>query len=287
MPSDRNWDFLVKLMILIIFQVKGIQGYIIKILEAGVYPQLGGGQRLPLDEGFGQFQVPVVDVGVGDDVDQFSGLIAAGSGQGDDQKAVLHHVPVGGGEHVLAALVQNGVQPVAADIEGHGVGTGVEAHLAQVVVVVEVGHNAAAGRVVLQLPDYPIHLIHIALRVVVLHPQLIAVGLADSALVVSPGIPYVAAQLVNVVGFLLPDPQQLIQSGLPIGAANGENGELLGQIVAVDYAEFVDGVGRGAVLPAGPDLLVGVPDALGQNVLAVLNKYLIGVAHGLISLSVF
>ena len=43
---------------------------------------------------------------------------------------------------------------------------------------------------------------------------------------------------MNVVGLLLPDPHELLQSGLPVCAANGEDGELLLQVITVDDAEL-------------------------------------------------
>ena len=46
------------------------------------------------------------------------------------ERRILHHVPAVGGEHVLRALVQDAVEGVSAHVEGHGVGTGVQGHLA-------------------------------------------------------------------------------------------------------------------------------------------------------------
>ena len=93
--------------------------------------------------------MPVIDVGVGNDVDQLPRLQAGDLGEHVDQGGVLHHIPAVGGEHVLGALVEHGIEGPAADIEGHRPGAGVEGHLAQVVVVVEAGEDAPGGRVVL------------------------------------------------------------------------------------------------------------------------------------------
>ena len=84
---------------------------------------------------------------------------------------------------------------------------------------------------------------------------------------------------MDVVGLFLPDPQQLVHSCFPVGPAEGQDGELLLQIVAVDDAEFFDGVGGRAVLPVGTDVLIGVPDAVVKDLPNVLHKDLIGVAH--------
>ena len=67
----------------------------------------------------------VIDVGIGDDMDQFAGLQTRHLRHHMHQYGVLHHIPVVGGQHILTALVQNGVEDVAGDVEGHGVGAGV------------------------------------------------------------------------------------------------------------------------------------------------------------------
>ena len=71
-----------------------------------------------------------------------------------------------------------------------------------------------------------------------------------------------AVQIVDIVGLLLPDPQQLVHSGLEILLAHGEHGELLPQVIAVHHAEELDGVGGAAVLPPGAHLPIRVPNTL-------------------------
>jgi hypothetical protein len=39
-------------------------------------------------------------------------------------------------------------------------------------------------------------------------------------------------------------------------------------------------VGRGSVFPAGPDFAVGIPDAVIQNIAAVLDEDFVCSAHG-------
>ena len=212
-------------------------------------------------------------------MDKLARLQAGDLGHHQGEHGILHHVPVVGGQHILAALVEDGVELVAADVEGHGIGAGVERHLAQIGKGVDVGHDAAGGGVVLEIPEHLVHLVHVPLGIVVLHAQLIAVSLADGAVLVRPGVPDPGAQVVHVVALLLPDPQQLVDGGLPVGAPQGQDREFLGQIVAVHNAEFLDGMGRRAVLPAGSHLPIGVPDAVRQNIPAVLNEDLIGFAH--------
>ena len=144
------------------------------------------------------------------------------------QHGVLHHVPVVGRKHILRALVENGVQGVAGNIECHGVGTGVEVHLVQVFKIVDVRQNTAGGGVVLQVVDHPVNLIEHALLVLVLDAQLVAVSLADGAVLPHPFVPDVAAQICDTVGLFLPYPEKLVHGAFPIGAPQGHNGEFLG-----------------------------------------------------------
>ena len=91
-------------------------------------------------------------------------------------------------------------------------------------------------RVVLQIPQHLIHLIHVALRVVVLHAELVAVGLADGQFSSAHASHTRVRRSWTLLLFELPYPQQLIYRGLPIGAAEREYGELLGQVIAVYYS---------------------------------------------------
>ena len=105
------------------------------------------------------------------------------------QHCVLHHVPVVGRQHILRPLVQNGVEGMAGDIEGHGVGTRIEVHLVKVGKIIKIGHNPAGGRVVFQVIEYPIHLIKLAFRVLMPNGKLITIGFADGTALICPGIP--------------------------------------------------------------------------------------------------
>ena len=212
-------------------------------------------------------------------MDQLPRYQAGDLGQHVHQGGVLHHVPAVGGEHILAALVQDGVEGPARDIEGHGIGAGVQGHLVQVVVVVEIGQDTPGGRVMLQVVEHPVHLVELPLGVAVLHPQLVAVGLSDTAAPVGPGVPDVAVQIMDIVGFFLPDPQKLVHRAFERHAADGLDRELLPQVVAVDDAEALHGMGGGAILPPGAHLQIGIPNAVAQDLLAVLDEQLVCAAH--------
>ena len=127
--------------------------------------------------------------------------------------------------------------------------------------------------------EHAVDLIEHALLVLVLDAKLIAVGLADGTGFVRPGIPDVGGEVVDVVGFFLPDPEELVHCAFEVCAAQREDGKLLLQIVAVDKAKFFDRVGGGAVLPVGTDGEVVVAHAVLENVEAVGAEDLIGIAH--------
>ena len=124
----------------------------------------------------------------------------------------------------------------------------------------------------LKVINHPVHLVKFALGVLVPDGQLITVSFADGAVFICPLIPDVAVEIVDIVGFLLPDPQQFVNTGFEICAPDGQNGKFPLQIITVDNAEFFYGMGRSAVVPAGTHLLVGIPDAVLQDITAVLLK---------------
>ena len=146
--------------------------------------------------------------------------------------------------------------------------------------IVQVRQNAARGGVVLEVVQNPVDLIELALGILMLHAELIAVGLADGACLIRPAIPDMAAEVMDVVGFLLPDPQKLLNAGLVERAAQRHDGKFLAQIVAVHHAEFFDGVRRRAVLPMRAHRAVTIPYAVFQNIAAGLDIQLVSSAHG-------
>ena len=87
-------------------------------------------------------------------------------------------------------------------------------------------------------------------------------------------------EVVDIVGLLLPDPQKLVDTGLEVRSADGEDRELLAQVVTIYDAEFFDGVGGRTVLPVGAHVLVGIPYAVGEDFPAIVLEYTVCVAHG-------
>ena len=86
-------------------------------------------------------------------------------------------------------------------------------------------------------------------------------------------------QIVNVVGFLLPDPKQLINTGFPIRAAKRHDRKLLCEIIAVDDAEQLYGMRGCSVFPVRAHVLIGIPYAFRKDSFAVFDIYAIGITH--------
>ena len=145
-------------------------------------------------------------MGVGDDVHQFARLQPCRPREHHQEDAVLHHVPVARRQHILAALVQNAVEGVPRDVEGHGIGARVQVHVFEVRHVVHVRDDAAAGGGMLQIIQHFVHLVELPFREIVLDAQLIAVRLADAAALVRPAVPDMRREIADVVALLLPDP---------------------------------------------------------------------------------
>ena len=114
----------------------------------------------------------------------------------------------------FADLHEMHLYPCAYSMTFNGVGTRIKRHLTKILMDVNICHDPAAERIVFQVIDHTIHLIHHAFLILMLHTQLIAVGLADGTVFIRPLIPDVAVKIVNIVGLLLPDPQHLIRCAL-------------------------------------------------------------------------
>ena len=120
--------------------------------------------------------------------------------------------------------------------------------------IVGVGHDTAAVRVVIQVVQHLVHLIEISLGVVVLHAELIAVRLADGAVFVRPGVPDMGRKVSHTVGFLLVYPEYLINGGAIVNPAERHYRELLLEVITVHDTEFLYRMGGSAVLPVRADM---------------------------------
>ena len=195
------------------------------------------------------------------------------------QHCILHDIPVVGSQHILRTLVQNRIEFLPADIESHGISTGIESHFAEICKIIDVCHDSAGRRIVFQIPEDLVHLIHISFGIVVFYPKLIAVCFSNGAVLICPGIPYTGTKIMHVIALFLPDPQKLVNGGLPVRPADCENRKFIRKIVTVDDTETFYCMGRRTVLPAGPDGKIRIPRAVIQYLPAILNENFVCSAH--------
>ena len=229
--------------------------------------------------------MPVVDVRVDDDVQKLARHHARDLRHHHEQDRVLADVPVVSREDVLAALHEAHVEGrllvsfSMCHVVRHAVGAGVQVHLREVGKGVHVGHDAARERRVRKVVEHAVHLVEVALGIVTLLGDLVAVRLADGTGLIGPLVPDMALEVVDVVRLLLIDPEDLVHSGLKCRAAKRECRKLLTQVVARRHAEVLDGVGGRSVLPMGTDLLTFCGGAVVEDVAAHLHKLDVGLAH--------
>lgn len=267
-----------KFMILIIHRGKAVLGELIEIRDI-LDLHFRGRVGLLFNEPLYCVHMAVVDMRVRNDVDKLSRLESCGFCEHYEQRRILADVPVVRSEHVLAALVEYRVEPVPGDVERHGIGAGSQPHFAEVGVIVGVGHDTAAVRVVLQVVQHLVHLIEISLGIVVLHAELIAVRLADGAVSVRPGVPDMGRKVSHTVGFLLVYPEYLINGGAIVNPAKRHYRELLLEVIAIHDAEFLYRVRGSTILPVRADVAVLIGNTVFYDAPAVLYKQFISVTH--------
>ena len=77
----------------------------------------------------------------------------------------------------------------------------------QILMNIDVGQNPPAVRIVLQIIDNTVYLIHHSFLILMFHSHLISVRLSDGSVFICPAVPDMRFQVMDVVGFALPDPE--------------------------------------------------------------------------------
>lgn len=149
----------------------------------------------------------------------------------------------------------------------------------QVFEIIDVGHDSSGMRIVLQIEEDSVYLIEFTFRIDGFLSKLVAVGLTDASVFIGPGIPYVGMKVMDVVALFLPDPKYLIKTALEGSLSYGENRQFLLKIITVDDAEFLDGMCRCPVFPVWSYGIIGIPDSVVQDVIHVVDEYLICYGH--------
>ena len=162
----------------------------------------------------------VIDMSVRDHVDELARIHVTALCEHHEKDRVLAHVPVVGREHILRSLAEHRVQRELVfarplrDIEGHRPCARVKIHLMQVRMIVDIRHDAAAVRIVLQVKENTVDLIEHPLFVFMLNAHLITVSLADGTVRIRPLVPDMRMKIMDIVGLSLPDPQNLVHRAL-------------------------------------------------------------------------
>ena len=92
---------------MIALQREAVTGELVEIGDGFVYVENGSRLRLLRQQLLHSGHMAVIDVGIGNDMYQLAGLQTGHLRHHVDKDAVLHHVPVVGGQHVLTALVED------------------------------------------------------------------------------------------------------------------------------------------------------------------------------------
>ena len=144
---------------------------------------------------------------------------------------------------------------------------------------IEIRHDPTAVRVRFQIVDHPVHLVHHAFPILMLHLHLISVGFPDGAVRIRPAVPDMAVQIMDIVGFFLPDPKHFVGTALDSRPPERQCRKFLRQVIPVHHPELLDRISFRPVRPMGPDLLSFRTRSVLQNILTHLNKNMIRCAH--------
>ena len=176
--------------------------------------------------------MPVVDMGVRDHMDQFARLHAAHLCQHVDQNRILAHIPVVCRQYILRSLVENTVQGqhitvlLFGHVKSHAVCARIQVHLMEVLMHIDICHNTTAVRIVLQIIDHTVRLIHHSFFVLMLYAHLISVCFSDGSVLISPAVPDMAFKIMYIVGLFLPYPQHLVHTAFDRRTPERESREL-------------------------------------------------------------
>ena len=201
------------------------------------------------------------------------------------QHSILAYIPVICRQHILGTLVQDSVQCqlVAAlffcHIERHAVCTRIQIHLMKILMYIDIRHDPAAVRIILQIIEYTVYLIHHSFFVDMLYAHLIAVCLPDRSIFICPAVPDVTVQIVDIIGFFLPDPQKLVRTAFDPGSSECQCREFFSQIIPVHHTKFFYSIRRSPVFPSRTYLFSFCAGSIINDVPAHLYKNFVCITH--------
>lgn len=117
--SDGYWNLLVQGFKFVTDKLEVFFFEVVEVLYVRIDLQDRGFMLRLLNDFLDHIDVSVIDMGIGDDVDEFSGYKIADLGKHHQKDGILKDVPVVGCQHVVRSLVEDTVESVARDVEGH------------------------------------------------------------------------------------------------------------------------------------------------------------------------
>ena len=270
---------------LIIFDNEVVSCEVVEVGDVRIQAHLWCVKGWARNQFFNNIHVAIVNVSVGNHVNKLASFHAANLCNHHQQDCVLANIPVVSGKNVLATLNKQQVKRwfvltwLLSNVIDCVECARVEVHLGEVGKGVQIGHNTTAERILFEILEYAIHLVIIAVSIVRNLSNLITVSFANGARLISPRIPDVRVEVVNVVGLLLVNPQNLVHGALESGTAKRQRRKLLTQIVAIADAKLLDCVCGSTVFPGRANFLALGGGAVFNNVGAHINKNAICFAH--------
>ena len=152
-------------------------------------------------------------------------------------------------------------------------------HLMQIRMHINICHNTTAVRIVFQIIDHAVYLIHHAFLILMLYAHLISICFSDGTGLIRPFVPHMTVKIIDIVRFLLPDPEHLICTALNRSSAQGQCREFLGQVIAVYHAKLFYGVSTGSVLPFRSHPFSLCAGSVFNNIFTHIDKNVICVTH--------
>ena len=155
----------------------------------------------------------------------------------------------------------------------------------KILMYINIRHDPAAVRIILQIIEYTVYLIHHSFFVDMLYAHLIAVCLPDRSIFICPAVPDVTVQIVDIIGFFLPDPQKLIRTAFDCCSSKCQCRKFFRQIIPVHNSEFLDRICRCSIFPYRSYFFASGIGTVIDNVTAHIDKYFVCITHFLFLLS--
>ena len=195
------------------------------------------------------FQMVEIQVRIADGMHEVACLQTGHLSYHHQQQGIRGNVERYAQEGVSTALVHLEAQSSVRYIELEEHVAGWQVHVLDVRHIPGIHDDASGVRVILDLLDGFADLVDVTTLVVGPRAPLVAIDMAEVAVLVRPFVPDADTVLLQIlhVGVALEEPQQFVDDGLEVQFLGGEEGESVLQVEAHLMAEHADGAGAGAV----------------------------------------